>query len=387
MPPETSHREEETMACFETTGRGPHAGMWKFARWSLGPVLGSMMSISASGNECGRLCDLEWMETATAADVELEIGRGANPLTQEEGGYTPLHFAALANRDPEVSALLIQQGADPDSHTSDDGATSLHLAAGGAGIGNVYLFQMNPEMRTLEQKKAFEKNHPITTGNGPDIVELLLNSGADIEARDRRGATPLHRAASSNPNLEVTALLLDRGAELEARDDLGMTPLHMAAVGNTNPAVAGLLLARGADMETPSDVGKAVHLAATSFNPEILALLVKRGADIEVERDDKMTPLHLAAMMNPIPEAAKFLLDHGADPEARNNRGETPLHSAMDNYNPEVGILLIERGADVYAKDDEGVTPREKLTSFPLAREYFREWSEESYEVLLRLLP
>ena len=139
-------------------------------------------------------------------------------------------------------------------------------------------------------------------------------------------------------------------------------------------------------METPSDMGKAVHLAATSFNPETLTLLVKRGAAIDVERDDKMTPLHLAAMMNPIPEAAKFLLDHGADLEARNNRGETPLHLAMDNYNPAVGILLIERGADVYAKDNEGVIPREKLMSFPLTQEYFREWSEESYERLVDLL-
>ena len=84
------------------------------------------------------------------------------------------------------------------------------------------------------------------TATVEDVVNLL-DIGGDINARDERGATPLHGAAAHSKNPEVVALLIDRGADVEARDEDGWTPLHGAAGSNTL-GVIGLLIDRGADV-------------------------------------------------------------------------------------------------------------------------------------------
>ena len=75
----------------------------------------------------------------------------------------------------------------------------------------------------------------------------MLRKGADVNARDRSGATPLHAAALKG-NLAMAELLLAHGAAVDARDGDGLTPLHNAALSG-HAEVAALLLDRGADRE------------------------------------------------------------------------------------------------------------------------------------------
>ena len=80
-------------------------------------------------------------------------------------------------------------------------------------------------------------------------VKLLLDAGADVNAMDNDGETPLH-IASYKGYIEITKLLLDRGADVNARDlwkQFGRTPLHFAAWGG-NSEIARLLLDKGADI-------------------------------------------------------------------------------------------------------------------------------------------
>ena len=85
---------------------------------------------------------------------------------------------------------------------------------------------------------------------------LLLDRGADIEARNESGWTPL-RVAVLIEKLEVISLLLDRGANVETRDnELGWTPLHQAAKLNEKPEVISLLLDRGANAKAQDNYGK-----------------------------------------------------------------------------------------------------------------------------------
>ena len=85
-------------------------------------------------------------------------------------------------------------------------------------------------------------------------VEFELSCGADIDARDQDGVTPLHMAAIVSDNPAMIPALLDAGANIEARAFdgpafYGLTPLHMAAGHSENPAVVRALLAAGADIE------------------------------------------------------------------------------------------------------------------------------------------
>ena len=88
------------------------------------------------------------------------------------------------------------------------------------------------------------------------MVKALLEAGANLEARNENGDTPLHRAAVFNENPAVIEALLEAGANLEARDELfGRTPLHSAAGFNKNPAVVKALLEAGADVNARNENG------------------------------------------------------------------------------------------------------------------------------------
>ena len=65
----------------------------------------------------------------------------------------------------------------------------------------------------------------------PEVTQMLIKAGSDIEAKDERGMRPLHEAAFFNENPAVIKTLVAAGADLEARDVDGYTPLHAAACG------------------------------------------------------------------------------------------------------------------------------------------------------------
>ena len=85
----------------------------------------------------------------------------------------------------------------------------------------------------------------------------------------------------------------------------------------------------------------------------VLDSLIEKGADVNATDDNGQTPLHLA-LHNEHPEMAKLLIKKGADVNAKNKWGDTPLHLVLDN--PEIAKLLIEHGADVNATDNYGDT-------------------------------
>ena len=161
------------------------------------------------------------------------------------------------------------------------------------------------------------------------IVELLITHGADVNARDEYGDTPLHDAAYYGAPVDFVELLIAHGADVNARNESGDgTPLHSAIPGGSL-IVAELLLAHGADVNAR-------------------------------EGYYDLTPLHYAALYDagaPV-DSAELLLAHGADVNARDEYGRTPLHyAARDGAPVDLVELLIAHGADVNARDEDGDTP------------------------------
>lgn len=167
-------------------------------------------------------------------------------------------------------------------------------------------------------------------------------------------AGELHDAVLSNDTAALEALL-DGGAAIDETDYLLGTALHRAAVGD-NAESARILIAHGADVEAVSEQqdSRPLHLAADAGSIKVLALLVQAGADIEATDGLDRRPLGRAAAAGQT-EAVEALLNSGAGIEARGGQSHrTPLIEAAYNGRLDVARFLVQRGADVNARDDRG---------------------------------
>ncbi len=178
-----------------------------------------------------------------------------------------------------------------------------------------------------------------------EMTRYLLGAGADPRAGDNENSMPIHTAAIGG-NVDVVKLLLDRGIDVDVRDDNGTTPLIFASYRSRNDMI-DFLVSKGADIEARSnDGGSVVHGAAYSGNVELLQRLVDGGMGIDLGSDRYgNTPL-TAACMRCQTEAAKFLLEHGADLTPAGENVHVPLAIAAMRDCEETLKMLLEKGAD-----------------------------------------
>jgi ankyrin repeat protein len=129
-----------------------------------------------------------------------------------------------------------------------------------------------------------------------DLVEQLLNQGAEVNARwGQEGKTPLHLAAESpkEERIRVAKLLLERGADINAMDEAGWTPLTTAVL-TPHLDMVKLLIERGANVNAKAKQGwTALHSAVgySEAHIEAVRLLLNAGAKINQKSIDGWTPL------------------------------------------------------------------------------------------------
>ena len=346
------------------------------------------------------------------ARVQALVRENRDRLEAEVGLETPLMWAAEHNK-PEILTWFLEQHANADAHNVWE-ESALGVAAWKGYTGIVWLLldaDANTEIGAGEDAYGTPLHRACWQGH-LDIVRLLLDRGANLHAVDNTGETPICFAASEG-HLDVVVHLLERGADpnkgdplfraviedrievatclLDAGAKVG-TSLHLAAERGklalvklllqypVNPAVKNdshrtalheaarcsmservgaccqiidLLLDHGFDVHALGYRGRhAIHLAT---DVRIIKRLLDRGADVNARTRNKgLTPLHMACLLAQ-PDRARFLLEHGADPNAADKDGGTPLHGAMRREGERakaIITLLCEHGAtfDVFAQ-------------------------------------
>ena len=145
-------------------------------------------------------------------------------------------------------------------------------------------------------------------------------------------------------NIEAVKKTLADGADVNAKDDNGLTPLHWAA-GIGHKEVSEYLITMGADVNAAETVSgmTPLHFAAALDQKEIVELLLASGADVNAKDVNGGTPLHIAAFRDQ-KETAKLLIAKGADVNAKMvsgaKKGNTPLDAANETGNTEIADLL-----------------------------------------------
>ena len=197
----------------------------------------------------------------------------------------------------------------------------------------------------------------------PHVVKMLIDAGADVNAKGLADWRPLHFAVWNRFNSDVVKVLIQAGADPNVRNNKRNTPLGLAARYTVNSDVVKVLTQAGTDPNVRVyNVNEALGLAARyNDNPDVVKVLLAAGADPNATIVNKWTPLHMAAGYNPNSDVVKVLLAAGADPNATNVGKWTPLHSAAGhNEDPAVVQILLDAGANLQARNDDGDTPLDK---------------------------
>jgi ankyrin repeat protein len=203
-----------------------------------------------------------------------------------------------------------------------------------------------------ERPQAFKAIHEAAKKADLKEVTRLLEQGADVNAKDNTGITPLHWAVI-NSHKAVADLLIAKGADVSAKDNIGRTPLHIVA----NEDMAALLIAKNADLNAKDGIGQT-PLVAACFNKhkDVIVLLILSGADVKAADNAGRTPLHLAHFFEGT-QLAELLISKGANVNARSDDGRTPLYQAVARDRLSLAELLVVNGADINVRDKYGETP------------------------------
>jgi ankyrin repeat protein len=265
--------------------------------------------------------------------------------------------------------MLLDRGPDINEFDSDGIAALHHAVLNGESASVQLLLDLGANSNAISDDpcQKIAPLHLISQIHDEQIIKLLLNRGADLEARDYSGRTPLYASCQSGV-VENVRLLIEMGADIWVKDDKGGTLLHMA-VDSGSESMVRPFLHKGQDFQAKKKAGKTLlHQIACSIVPKdgmaIFRLLISLGVDINRKNYESSTALHMGANLI-YPEIVQPLIEYGADIEARDTSGKTSLYCAilarsqglMKSHHTETIKVLIQGGADVSARDNQGYTP------------------------------
>ena len=356
-------------------------------------IMSLILKLHTSGADMDAICDRNGNTPLTLAVrsqktniIETLLGNGADPDAKDKYGNTSLYYAIKGNM-AEITDVLIEEGADirklPDTalpyavrYGMEDISYELISSAKNINAadeeGNTALYyavkldsaELVSELIRTKANPSKGKQSPlslaISRGYG-DIAEILIDAGADINALDESGNTPLTLSAGFE-KLEIARSLIEKGADVNKKDSKGFSPLSIAII-NQDYDMAQMLIAAGATTDRHllytaisnglTDI--ALAMIEQGINPEddysgslsyaishsmekIASALVEAGVCL----DDSLLIPAIKSGMN---DLAITAIETGADPNAMDSKGNTPLHYALVNHMQDVAIALLEAGA------------------------------------------
>lgn len=253
------------------------------------------------------------------------LGSVADVNTQDEFGRTPLHAACGEPENMDCIRELLFRGADPD-YTDQSGYKPIHIAAHKGCVSNIRALLVYSGMCPNSLTGTYETAlHIAAHFNHVHILKELVNSGADAQATDDSGKTPLIVAVNET-NDEAVAYLLEAGVDPEMADIEGRTPLHYAAWRGSVSCVSQL-------QEAGASAKKTDHF--------------------------QRTPVHMAAMRGHVSALRRLLKT--SDPNTQDGAGRTALHYAVRSRITDLSTActaeLIRSGASLDIADIESRTP------------------------------
>jgi ankyrin repeat protein len=326
--------------------------------------------------------------------IELLIEHGLDIKAEDNKGLTPLEYAWSCDY------IIAPFGRCFDFMS--DRYTRIYSWSGYEAFR--LLIQHGADITRIDWRKP-EQLIRLVQYDAPDLVLIALENGASVNAKDSDFLrTPLHQSAAFN-TVENARLLIEKGAVIDIENNNGETPLITAiqyksidvaslliefgadiiflteppdssvmpiwgwefwnihrpiewAVSRNSPEIVNLLIGAGVGISKETVSNNSLLHYASRFNyQEIITLLIQAGINVDTKDSSGRTPLYLVVNNRPVRyEAARILLEHGADPNFYYN-SETLLHTAVTEQDTILASLLIDFGANVNTVNRIGFTP------------------------------
>ena len=293
-------------------------------------------------------------EVATDFSYFQEAMLARNVNSRFDDGQTPLHLAAIYGHNA-IAKYLLENNADTSVQDSS-GATPLHEAVrygnveiakallnSGANVNARDNLGKTPVMLILPKEKTAE------------LYKLLISFRADLTQKDMFGDTVLHTASMLNVGANTFGILIDGGADVDARNKEGVTPLAIAVQKNDLETVK-LLTASGADIHTQDTNGNSPLSIALAGSSEMLEAVVnEKNAGLTDSNGN--TPLHLALICDAPLAKIQYIISLMKDVNTRNKDGNSALFLSILKNRQKVGELLLAKNADIFSTNTNNNSP------------------------------
>ena len=260
----------------------------------------------------------------------------------------PIHDAARLGNIELVQAEL-DKGVDINSKDSEYGGTPLHFAAYGGALNVVKFLLANEAEVNVGNNQGWTALFYASDEGHLHVVEFLIDSNANVEWRDNN----LRRADYHSRNhKEIASLLVGLIEE---------SIFKSSELGDIDSVKQ--FLDAGFQVDMPSELGTALHYAIHANHKEVAELLISRGADVNAKNWWGRSPLFF---VNGSLNLVELLVENGADIDAKDSTGSTVLHYESLRKMPSFGgrprpsivaVELLRLGANVNIRDDNGSTP------------------------------
>ncbi|XP_028968156.1 protein phosphatase 1 regulatory subunit 16A [Galendromus occidentalis] len=263
---------------------------------------------------------------------------GGGKLVEYKVHFVPsvMLLEAAARNDVEEVRRLLMMGVSPDS-TNEDGLTALHQCC---------------------------------IDDSEEMMKLLLEFGANVNAKDSEQWTPLHAAATCG-HIHLVKYLILKGADLLAVNADGNMPYDICEDEQTLDHIETEMAKRGITQNTIDTTRAAAEMQMLKDLKEHKA----RGGDLEWKDEQLATPLHIAAANGYI-SVVEFLLENGVATDAADCDLWQPIHAAACWGHPDAVEVLVQAGADLNAKTKNGETPYD-ICEDPELKERIKELRNE----------
>ena len=324
----------------------------------------------------------------------IELGADVNATDNKN--MSPLHFATMNNSNNRVISVLLMRGADKKLE-STNGKTAFDFAT--AETRSHFHLDRDVSLEPLDPKlwgtnNFFSKATPEDVLNclneGADankiekaqglsplsraarytkyreVIEILIQSGADIHVMDDKQNTPLHWA-TKNKNIptEIIEILIAHGAEITARNLSNVLPIEMAARNTSDSNVLNLFITSGINLDDGENTVALIRstLANSRYRRQLIQVLLKNKLNMNAQDNEGNTALHLLAQSKSWSShtAIASLLEFGADKTIENNQGKPPKELAtrrnlklFQETENDLDIDQDENDADVKVADIKG---------------------------------